>query len=322
MWLIFMVILGVHFSDIKTHARYTNMKRSNLNNSPSDELIEVYEEIFGRYSNKRWNSNFAICHDSTVELFVSYLPKYKPKSLLMCLDSLTHMDTESRKASIWNCDEKTYVKHSDEIIKYLSENMQEIEWESRLDSPYPKWGPLKGVTHLVDSTSVRITSFKPKSYNWYNFYQGKKKFHCWKFTGCTSITSGEFCYFDRIGFPGIVHDKTMYDTTVKPLLENSWEWGLGDKGYEGVEKVLSPWKGTDLGEDKERWNALVNRHRALVENAFSRLKMFGVLRGPYHKRYREKIHATAYTCAQLTNLDLKFRPLRKKLHPELINWCN
>jgi len=200
-------------------------------------------------------------------------------------------------------------------------NMNEIDWETRLESPYPVRGPLKNVTHIIDATVIRLTNFTYGTQNWKTFYSKKHKYHCWKYSGCVSIVGGEFVYFDKLGFPGINHDKKMHDLTIEGSLFD-WELGIADKGYEGVTKVLTPWKGNDLSKEQKDWNYTINCHRALVENAFSRLKLFKRLNGPVMKKNRESVHKIVYTCAQLTNMDIKFRPLRKHVHPQLNYWCD
>jgi len=172
----------------------------------------------------------------------------------------------------------------------------------------------------MDVTIVEITNFKPKTQNWYTFYSKKHKVHCYKFSACTSILGGEFVYFDKLGFPGRASDKTMHDQTIQNM-KLKWEWGISDKGYEGADNVLTPWKGNDLDDKQKKWNYIIDSHRAIIENAFSRLKLFDILHTQFRKHNREDIHKIAYTCAQLTNVDIKHRPLRKNNNFKLDDWC-
>lgn len=56
-----------------------------------------------------------------------------------------------------------------------------------------------------------------------------------------SLFGGYFVYFSPVGFPGSSHDKRMWDLEAIPLERN--EFGIADKGYEGVLKLRTPWKG-------------------------------------------------------------------------------
>jgi hypothetical protein len=54
------------------------------------------------------------------------------------------------------------------------------------------------------------------------------------------------------------------------------------------------------------------------ENAFSRLKLFKILQIPYRGK-REQMHIIANVCAQLTNFNIQYHPLRKETIFDLIN---
>lgn len=60
----------------------------------------------------------------------------------------------------------------------------------------------------------------------------------------------------------------------------------------------------------------------MVENAFSRLALFKILATAFRGK-REKMHKVANVCAQLVNMDLNYRPIRKKTSQELCDYyCN
>lgn len=67
---------------------------------------------------------------------------------------------------------------------------------------------------------------------------------CCSLVGIVSPFTGKFVYFTSVGFPGSVHDKRMYDEEILSMCPAEiWEWGIGDKGYEGAYGIISPWKG-------------------------------------------------------------------------------
>lgn len=68
-------------------------------------------------------------------------------------------------------------------------------------------------------------------------------FSCIKFIGIISIYGGYFVYFSPLGFPGKVHDKAMWDQEGLSSRLGPTEFGIADKGYVGVDRLLTPWKG-------------------------------------------------------------------------------
>jgi hypothetical protein len=61
--------------------------------------------------------------------------------------------------------------------------------------------------------------------------------------GVISVFGGKFVYFSPLGFPGSVHDKSMWDKEHLSTALCIEERGLADKGYESVTELLTPWKG-------------------------------------------------------------------------------
>eukprot|EP01127_Copromyxa_protea_P016488 TRINITY_DN4908_c0_g1_i3.p2 TRINITY_DN4908_c0_g1~~TRINITY_DN4908_c0_g1_i3.p2 ORF type:complete len:131 (-),score=12.73 TRINITY_DN4908_c0_g1_i3:8-400(-) len=97
------------------------------------------------------------------------------------------------------------------------------------------------------------------------------------------------------------------------------EFGIADKGYIGVDRLLTPWKGKGQNQKQKAWNYSVESSRVMVENAFSRLALFKILATAFRGK-REKMHQIANVCAQLVNMDLNYRPIRKKTAQELCDY--
>lgn len=68
-----------------------------------------------------------------------------------------------------------------------------------------------------------------------------------------------------------------------------------------------------------KWNYLIESSRVLVENAFSRMKLWKVLSTPFRGE-KEQMHMISNVCAQLTNMDLESRPLRQQTPQELCDY--
>ena len=87
-----------------------------------------------------------------------------------------------------------------------------------------------------------------------------------------------------------MHDVVLYNEGLGKIVSD-WEYGVGDKGYEGQDRVLSPWKGKKevLSKEKKIWNFIINSNRARVENAFSRLKLFNIMKGPFRAKIESQL---------------------------------
>jgi hypothetical protein len=54
------------------------------------------------------------------------------------------------------------------------------------------------------------------------------------------------------------------------------ELGIGDKGYEGESRIITPFKGDYLTQQQRRFNKIVRRKRQIIERVNSRLKDFEI----------------------------------------------
>lgn len=79
---------------------------------------------------------------------------------------------------------------------------------------------------------------------------------------------------------------------------------LGDKGYVGSPKILTPKRGKNISEEEKEVNATLNQRRVVVEHAFSRLKKFKCLVSPFRNGV-EAQDKLFNLCCQLCNLKQK-----------------
>jgi len=87
------------------------------------------------------------------------------------------------------------------------------------------------------------------------------------------------------GFYGRTHDVNMfYNSSVPEKLRNSNTLLLADKGFEGGENLITPFKSNTIRGDWEKTNLnmCINRRRIIVEHTFGHLKAAHVL-----KEYRQ-----------------------------------
>jgi len=277
-----------------------------------DVLEDILQTYFGQLNDRRWSSNFSVSKDTLLELVDLYCPKYiRTLQLVVTIYWLSNYPTWDQLATFFRRDPKTLREDTGIGIAVLYDNLNEIEWDRRLGEPVAQNGPLADVTFTVDVTICELTAFSHSTANWKNFYSKKHNTHCWKYTGIISTFGGYFVYFSPLGFPGKVHDKSMWDQEQLSSKLCHGEKGLADKGYEGVVDLLTPWKGKVLNTNQTTWNYIVEQLRVNVENAFSRLKRFGIMSAAFHGK-RENFHCIAQVCAQLTNMNFEHQPLRQE----------
>lgn len=115
------------------------------------------------------------------------------------------------------------------------------------------------------------------------------------------------------------HDKKIFENGDIRQSLTPGELGLGDKGYQGAEGLITPKKKSKrakLTEEEKNANALIAKVRIIVERTIGRIKSFGCL----NMRWRSAIelHHKYFTIiCHLVNLSFDVRPLSKEPHPIL-----
>lgn len=128
-----------------------------------------------------------------------------------------------------------------------------------------------------------------------------------------SIVSGRIIRISG-GVPS-AHDKKIYDRG--GILEAfPDELGIGDKGYQGARRLLTPKKKSkraDLTEEEERVNKLIGTARITVERTIGRLKQFACFSTPWRaKLWKHDVFFRVI--AQIINLSFDLQPLVKIPH--------
>jgi hypothetical protein len=93
------------------------------------------------------------------------------------------------------------------------------------------------------------------------------------------------------------------------MLRNN-EFILGDPGYIGEAKVITPLRPTQIYSVSDgNLNRLLNHYRVIVENLNSRIKSWHCLTCPW--RHSLDLHAVVFwLICQIVNVDIVFRPIR------------
>ena len=142
-----------------------------------------------------------------------------------------------------------------------------------------------------------------------DLYSGKKKCHTIKNQLIVDLCYG-WILDASTTYTGSTHDATMYKDWLQNNLHllGSVEVLVGDKGYQGCHKILSPFK-TPINNYQLDVNSKINQTRVIVENSIGRLKKFKAV----SLEWRHDLSCADIvfrTCCKLTNLDIMDRPLR------------
>lgn len=159
------------------------------------------------------------------------------------------------------------------------------------------------VSIIIDATECSIQ--RPCKTLQQIFYSGKKKQHTLKYEIGVSTHTGLIVWIGG-GVAGSTHDLTI---AKNELLEvHSDRIFIGDKGYVGHERILTPFK-TPKNQSEELWNSIIGKLRISVEHVFGRIKVFHCLNVPW--RHNILYHPIVfYVIANFVNFDLIFYPIK------------
>ena len=137
----------------------------------------------------------------------------------------------------------------------------------------------------------------------------------------TAISTGKI-----VGvFEGVhkISDISMYRLFgLGELLAKNDEFGLGDKGYQGAERLLTPFKnprGGKCTQEQKFYNYIHGTFRVNVERTIGRIQNFGCFdhwRGRCELAYHEPAF---YVIAHMVNISLDLSPMLVS-PPEVLYW--
>ena len=138
------------------------------------------------------------------------------------------------------------------------------------------------------------------------FYSGKAKKHTIKYDIGICIHTG-FIVWIGGGVPGSVHDLTLAQEGIAKKFQN--QIFVGDKGYVGDERFITPFKNPQ-NEIQKLWNSELRKVRVSVEHTYSKFKLFHCLNTPW--RHNIEYHPLVFQIiANLVNFDLIFHPIKQ-----------
>jgi hypothetical protein len=169
-----------------------------------------------------------------------------------------------------------------------------------------------GVIGSIDMVHGPIQSFPRHTAGYSDYWSEAYNVHCQKWSGVMNTTGSEFIYFDRWGVAGKSHDlSSMYEVDLDSHLAQIDKFLLADRIYDGGSQLLTSFRGNPLNFTpiQKKWNSLIHSNRCIVENGFSRVKNFSLLRHPFRGTLNDH-RMWGYVVASLVNVDLRNRPLR------------
>ncbi|MGH4026614.1 MAG: transposase family protein [Pseudonocardiaceae bacterium] len=152
---------------------------------------------------------------------------------------------------------------------------------------------VKGRVCLVDGTIMPCWSYDDHDELW------SRKHGTTGFNGqLVGLLDGEAVYISD-PLPGKTHDAAAFASTpVAEIVQHSGG-GLGDKGYQGCEGVISPRKtprGGELSVGDKKNNAVISSLRAPVERLIAHFKSWRIFHTDYRRPYRT--YRDAYDAAR------------------------
>jgi hypothetical protein len=141
----------------------------------------------------------------------------------------------------------------------------------------------------------------------WEYYSGKKQRHTLKYELAVHIETGDIVWMNG-PFPGSMHDLTIARSGfVHQLLQN--EQALGDKAYIGCDHFIAPCKPPRTPE-QHRFNAILHRRRALIEQVNKRIKHYNVFRHDW--RHDLSLHGIAFrVVVNIVAMCLMIQPIKK-----------
>jgi hypothetical protein len=137
------------------------------------------------------------------------------------------------------------------------------------------------------------------------FYSGKKKRHTLKYEIGISVHTGLIVWIGG-GVSGSNQDLTIAKEELMQVHED--RIFIGDKGYVGHERILTPLK-TPQRECEELWNSILGKLRVPIEHVFGRIKIFHCLNVPW--RHNILYHPIVFhVITNFVNFDLIFYPIK------------
>jgi len=269
----------------------------------------------GTYSEEIFRAHFGVRPLVAQMIWCKYCcfasSPFRPSDILIVLHFLKCYQKEHVSASFFRLSKKTWEKRMWTIALFLDWAMDEIHLDDRYIPFRPTRGMFSDMSIIIDCTDcptrrpgtkvarLAFTTGRPKDNigSRYNI----------KYEVGVQIVTGKIVYNSFEGMPASRHDIRMFreNGLVYKLAED--DMLMGDKGFIGHNKIITPFKGSNLGPKRVEFNALLSSVRIMVENVIGRVKIFGLLQTKW--RHEFSMHQVFFNlCCQITNISLDLEP--------------
>jgi len=187
------------------------------------------------------------------------------------------------------------------IAGCLADQMDEIKWEERLNAPLPI-GLFQGVNVAVDTTPFEL----PKSDNLhYNGMYYSPHYHmcCLRYEMGVKLTDSRIVWW-KGPIRGARHDAAAFREFGMSDHLLAGECVLGDFGYRGLERVVTPFHQADPALNHRIYSA-----RVVIEQVNGRLADFGCLDQVWRHSIEHHL-PVAHVLAHVSNMKLVYQPIR------------
>ena len=277
-------------------------------NMEVSDLVEYVGIRFPKINEESFIASFGLTY--IVCVFILNKSTIPIQNLFITLYFLKNYNTFGSMHWIFGVDERTCRDIVWNTIDELDEILPHLELWYRFEYGLDCTGIFQNCWLAVDGTERPVERPKEETFQT-KLYSGKKKTHTLKHQVIVDLFYGMILDFTN-AITGSTHDATIYNhwLHLKGFLLSENERILGDKGYQGCYRVITPKKEPESDVERE-YNSMINKTRVIVENTLGRLKKFKsvALEWRHDLNKESKVFSV---CCKLCNLDMCARPIRNK----------
>jgi len=218
--------------------------------------------------------------------------------LFWTLYFLKNYPSEDTACSRWKTTRKTYRKW---IWRVLDALFFSLPFTVNFNNRFKGWTN-KCPSFILDCTECAIV--EPSDIEW-EYYSKKKQCHTVKYELGISMTTHQIIWIHG-PFKGSVHDMKIFHLLLDDMIGRDGEMAMGDKGYIGACRVLTPFK-PPRNHSERLFNKKHYAIRSDVERTIKRIKVFNILKSKFrHSLGKHKI--IFHVCSYITNLSFIYHP--------------
>jgi hypothetical protein len=253
----------------------------------------LHEKYFHRFSKIAFNAQFGLSLQEGMYIWTTcdIREHVTRKQLLIGLHFLWRYPTEEDGASRWKMHRSTYRYKIWPPVIVLGAYLEEVRMDHRFANKVTTTGVSKYVTLFVDATDAPVGKPKTRD-NQRRYWTFKNRAFAVRYVAAVSKTSGDICWVSS-AYPAATGDLPIVrgergGECLADKIE-AFERIGGDGAYlcrtdpQYKAPKRKP-KNKPLPEADKKHNTEFSSDRVIVENAFGRVKQWGVMKSWRHKR--------------------------------------